>query len=88
MTQKAKLDARNVIVALTVFIAIVYIVCGLAYMFFPEQLASLGKGLIHSIAIDITPLSWSQFFIGFIETIILSLIGSALFVWIYNKLAR
>ena len=85
----AKLGYRNIILPVTAFFSIVYAVCGIFYAILPQQTIVFGSYLFHAnISMQVIPTTAGRFIIGLIETIILSVVGSALFVWLYNKLAR
>jgi len=84
----AKLDMRNVVLSVTLFIAIAYVICRLFFWIIPEQSAAFSSYLFHGIKTEAAPMSLSGFVIGLIGSIILSIAGSALFVWIYNKVAK
>ena len=85
----AKLGYRNIILPVTAFFSIVYAVCGIFYAILQQQTIVFGSYLFHaSLGMQAIPTTLARFAIGLIETIILSVVGSALFVWLYNKLAR
>ncbi len=86
----AKLDYKNVVLSVTIFFVIAYIVCRIFYAILPEQTLAFAGYLFHGISVKTTPdpLTLSGFIIGLIGTIILSIIGSALFVWVYNKISK
>lgn len=85
-----KLDYKNVILSVTMSVAIAYVICRIFYAVLPEQTLAFAGYLFHGISVktELDPLTLSGFIIGLIETIILSIIGSALFVWIYNKISK
>lgn len=83
-----KLSYRNVIYTVTLFVAIAYVICRLFYVILPEQTVAFANNLFHGIQSSVTPFAWSNFVLGLIESVILSVSGSALFVWIYNKIAK
>ena len=86
---KAKLNLRDVMFAVTLFFAIVYIICGIFYAVLPQQTIAFGSYLFHaSLGMQAIPTTAGRFIIGLIETIILSVLGSALFVWLYNKIVK
>ena len=78
-----------IVLPVTAFFSIVYAVCGIFYAILPQQTIAFGSYLFHaSFGMQAIPTTATRFIIGLIETIILSVVGSALFVWLYNKLAR
>ena len=84
----AKLGYRNIMLPVTAFFSIVYVICGIFYAILPQQTIAFGSYLFHaSLGMQAIPTTAGRFIIGLIETIILSIIGSALFVWLYNKIA-
>ena len=86
---KAKLNLRDVMLSVTAFFSIVYVICGIFYAILPQQTIAFGSYLFHAnISMQVIPTTAGRFIIGLVETIILSVIGSALFVWLYNKIAR
>lgn len=85
----AKLSYRDVMLPVTAFFSIVYVICGIFYAILPQQTIAFGSYLFHAnISMQAIPTTAGRFIIGLIETIILSIIGSVLFVWLYNKIAR
>ena len=85
----AKLGYRNIMLPVTAFFSIVYVICGIFYAILPQQTTAFGSYLFHaSLNMQAIPTTLARFVVGWIETIILSVIGSALFVWLYNKIAR
>jgi len=86
---KVKLGYRDVMLPVTAFFSIVYVICGIFYAILPQQTIAFGSYLFHaSLGMQAIPTTAGRFIIGLVETIILSVIGSALFVWLYNKIAR
>ena len=84
----AKLKQKEVILSVTIFVIIAYVICFAAFALIPEQAASLSRNLFHGLATEIVTLTISSFIIGLISWLIISIIGTALFVWIYNKFSR
>ncbi len=83
-----ELDLKTVVWSVTIFIAVAYIACSAFYAVLPQQTATFFSYMFHGLAIKIEPLTLTGFLIGFMEMVILSLIGSALFVWLYNRIAK
>ena len=84
----SKLDMRKVTLSVTLFIVIAYVICRAFFSLLPNETVAFVNNLFHAATLTVKPLSWGIFFIGLIEVIILSVAGSALFVWIYNKIAK
>ena len=84
----SKLDMRKVTLSVTLFIVIAYVICRAFFSLLPNETVAFVNNLFHAATFTVKPLSWGIFFIGLIEVIILSVAGSALFVWIYNKIAK
>lgn len=85
---KVKLGYRNFMLPVTAFFSIVYVICGIFYAILPQQTIAFGSYLFHaSLGMQAIPTTAARFIIGLIETIILSVAGSALFAWLYNKIA-
>jgi membrane-associated HD superfamily phosphohydrolase len=81
-----KLDIKKVMLSVTIFVVIAYVICRAFFSFLPNETLAFANNIFHATDFSVKPLSWSIFFIGLIEVIILSIAGSALFVWIYNKM--
>lgn len=85
----SQLNFKQVVSSVTIFSAIAYIICGFFYMLLPNQTATFFNYLFHgSIAIVPITLAFWRLVWGLIATVILSLIGAAFFVWIYNKFGK
>lgn len=83
-----KLDMRNVVLSVTLFMVAVYVVCRIFYLALPGQTVAFANNLFHGIEFSVKPFGFGSFIAGLIETVILSAAGSALFVWIYNRVAK
>lgn len=76
---------KQVVLPVTLFIAIVYVICIGFYAILPEETIAFGSYLFHGVKMEASKVTLTGFVIGLIEAVILSVVGSALFVWIYNK---
>ena len=81
-----KLDMKKVALSVTLFVVAAYIVCRAFFSLLPNETVAFANNIFHAASFSVKPLTWGVFFLGLIEIIILSVAGSALFVWIYNKI--
>ena len=79
---------KEVILSVTLFIVAAYVICRVFYVILPDQTVAFANNLFHGIEFSVKPFTLGTFIIGLIEAIILSVAGSALFVWIYNKVTK
>lgn len=83
-----KLGMKKVTLSVTLFVVIAYVVCRAFFSFLPNETVAFANNIFHATNFSVKPLTWGIFFLGLIEIIILSVASSALFVWIYNKIAK
>ncbi len=83
-----KLGMKKVILSVTLFVVVTYVICRAFFSLLPNETVAFVNNIFHATSFSVKPLSWGIFLMGLLETILLSVAGSALFVWIYNKIAK
>lgn len=81
------LDTKHFAIAITTFISVIYIVCAAAILIAPLESIKFFNLFFHGI--DLTKITkvpiLSEVVIGFIISVIITIILSGLFVYIWNK---
>ncbi|MDO8517137.1 MAG: DUF5676 family membrane protein [Nanoarchaeota archaeon] len=84
-----KLNTKKIALSLTIVSGILYIICALFVVIFPNFATMLFSNLFHGIDITriaTTNISFASILSGFIQMIIYAFIAGWLFAQIYNRL--
>ncbi len=83
-----KLPAWPSVVATTITASLIYTLCTLLFVLFSNKALELFNNLFHGIDLvkiaKETTITFSSFFIGFVEIIIFTAVFTLIFVWLYN----
>ena len=79
-----KLDFKKTMWPVVLAVAILYLVCGIAYLIAPVATISFFSGIFHAVKLEQMPLTFGGLLLGLVQILIWTVIFTAVFIWLWN----